>query len=95
MEDIPKNVQPPKDKSGLAIASFVLGILGFIAWCLPIIGFPVQITGLVLGIMGANSSKRSLAITGIVLCVLGIIASCVNAAIGAYMGLTGQLQFLQ
>ena len=35
---------------GMAIAGFVLGLLGLAAWCCPLAGLPVNIVGLVLSI---------------------------------------------
>lgn len=43
------------ERMGQSVTSLVLGILGFIVWLLPIIGFPVIITGLVFGIIGRNT----------------------------------------
>ena len=37
---------------GFAVASLVLGIIGLLAWCIPIIGLPINVVGLVLGIDG-------------------------------------------
>ena len=79
------------DNSSKATASLVLGLCGLIAWFLPIIGFPVTITGLVLGIKGLKSYKRDRATAGVVLTILGLVATIVNSAIGAYMGAIGVL----
>jgi len=35
---------------GMAVASLVLGLIGLVAWCCPIVGLPINITGLILGI---------------------------------------------
>jgi hypothetical protein len=78
------------DGSGKAIASLVLGIVGMVGWCLPIIGLPVTIVGLVLGIMARTSSKRGMAIAGIVLSIIGLALSVVNGAMGVYLLSTGQ-----
>ncbi len=80
-----------RDLSGKANTSMVLGLVGIIAWLLPIVGLPVTITGLVFGIKSRNSAARSKAIAGIVLCSIFLTASVINAAIGAYMGATGRL----
>lgn len=77
-----------EDKS---IAPFVLGIVGLIAWFLPIAGIPIAIVGLVLGLRSRKKSASRLAMAGIVLCIISLVASIVNASIGAYMGFTGQL----
>jgi len=77
--------------SGKAVTSLVLGIVGMLAWLLPIIGLPVTITGLVFGIRSMNSANKGIAITGLTLSIIGIVLSIIDAAIGAYMGATGQL----
>ena len=79
-----------KDQKGLAIASLVLGIVGMVAWIIPLFGFPAAMTGLVLGIMGQKSSAKTMAIIGIALSGLALVATIVNAAWGAYLGATGQ-----
>lgn len=43
--------QGPEQK-GMSIASLVLGICGFIAWCIPLFGYPVTIVGIILGALG-------------------------------------------
>lgn len=87
-----QNTQPPvPEQKGFSIASMVLGILGFIAWCIPLIGFPVTIVGLILGILGIKKGGKTMAIAGIIMCTLTLIFTIINSALGAYMGATGQL----
>ncbi len=76
---------------GKAIASLVLGIISLITWIIPLIGFPVSITGLVLGFKGRKSSNEGLALAGIIICIITLIFTTINSAIGAYLGATGQL----
>ena len=74
----------------MAIASLVLGVINLCAWFLPICGFPLSITGIVLGYLGMKDpSQKTLAIAGMVLSGLGFLASCVNAALGVYMAYSG------
>lgn len=82
---------PIDDQSGKATAGFVLGCVAILAWCLPIVGLPLTITGLVLSVKGLTSAKRGQAIAGVILNSIGLLLSLVNAAIGAYMGMHGQL----
>ena len=77
-------------KNGRATTGLVLGIIGLVAWFIPIIGTPITIIGLVFGIKGLKSLKRGVAIAGIVLSSIGLFATIVNASIGAYQGATGQ-----
>ncbi len=86
----PSVMAPALDRRGQAIASLVLGLVGLLAWVFPLAGAPVTIIGLVLGIKSLRSSGRGMAIAGIVLCIMGLVATLINAAIGAYMGATGQ-----
>ncbi len=79
------------ETKGFSIASMVLGIVGFLAWCIPLFGYPVCITGLILGIVGLNKGGKGMAIAGIVMCSITLLFTVVNSAIGAYMGATGQL----
>jgi hypothetical protein len=80
----------PAPDGAKGTVSLVLGILGLIGWCLPIVGLPMTITGLVFGVKGQNGSNRGQATAGIVLTALGLMLSLVNAAVGAYLGATGQ-----
>lgn len=47
----------PQESNGKSVASLVLGIVGVIAWCLPILGLPVGVIGLIMGIQGYNRSN--------------------------------------
>lgn len=85
---VPESAAPAGN--GKAIAALVLGILGLGAWCLPILGAPVTIVGLVLGCKALNSPARGMAMAGVVLCIIGLVLTIANAAVGAYMGATGQ-----
>ena len=76
-----------KDVSKLekkAIASLVLGIIGMVAWAIPIIGLPIQIIGMILGKKGLKSSKYNKAKAGLIMCGIGLILSLLNAIVGAY-----------
>ena len=79
------------ETKGFSIASMVLGIVGFLAWCIPLFGYPVCITGLILGIVGLNKGGKGMAIAGIIMCSITLLFTVINSAIGAYMGATGQL----
>jgi len=91
----PYGSAPSPEGGGKAIWSLCLGLFGLLAWFLPIIGLPTTITGLVLGIKSVNGPRRGMATAGIVLCIIGLVASIANAAIGAYLGATGQLHYFR
>jgi hypothetical protein len=74
--------------------SLVLGLLGLVGWCLPIIGLPMTITGLVFGVKGQNSSNRTTATIGIVLNAIGLMLTVFNGALGAYFAVTKQFPTL-
>jgi len=75
---------------GKAIASLVLGIIGMLAWCIPLFGLPITLTGLILGIKDLGSRNRGMAIAGVVLCSIGLLLTLINGIYGAYLGATGQ-----
>lgn len=81
----------PQEKKGLSVASLVLGICGFVACCLPLIGYPVTITGLVLGIIGKKKGGKGMAIAGIILSAISLALTLLNSIMGAYLNATGQL----
>jgi hypothetical protein len=69
--------EPVKDKSGLAIASLVLGIISFCGSWVPYANFCLAlfvIAGIITGVMGLNSSKKGMAIAGLVLSILALCA---------------------
>lgn len=80
---------PQNSAKGFAIASMVLGIVGFVAWCLPIVGFPVTITGLVLGIIAIRKGTKGMAVAGVVMCSITLVITLINSVAGAIMGALG------
>ena len=92
---VPPGSVHPTAGCGKAITSLCLGLFGLIAWILPIIGLLTTITGLVLGIKSLDGPRRGMSTAGIVLCIIGLVASIANAAIGAYLGATGQLHYFR
>ncbi len=81
-------------KNAKATTGLVLGIIGLIAWFIPVIGAPITIIGLIFSIRGLKSLKRGVAIAGIILSSIGLFVTIVNASIGAYQGATGQNWFV-
>ncbi len=75
----------------MAIAALVLGIVSLLAWLLPIVGLPVSIVGLVLGIKTVKSEKKAMAIAAIIMSSIGLVLTIINGALGAYMAVTGQI----
>ena len=77
----------------MVTAGFVLGLIGIVAWFIPLIGFPVTIVGLIMSVRGKSKEpeKKGLATAGLVLNIIFLVVTIVNSAIGAYMGATGGL----
>ena len=88
--DMPPLQPPVPPGGGKAMASFILGLIGLVAWCCPLLGIAIGGAGLVCGFMDLSSHKRGLAIAGIVLSGLCLLASLANAAVGVYLAVTGQ-----
>ena len=82
---------PKGNESVYAAVSLMLGVTSLCAWFIPLCGGPISIAGIVLGYLGMKDpSRKTLAIAGLALGVLGLIATCINGAVGAYMGITGE-----
>lgn len=79
------NVPQTKDRSGLAIASLVLGCISILTWIIPLLGYPTTIVGLILGILGLKSSKKGMAVAGIILCAIFLVVTLLNSILGAIL----------
>lgn len=77
--------------SGKALASMILGIIGLIAWLIPLFGLPITVIGLILGVNSLKSNNSGIATAGVVTSIIGLVLTIINASIGAYLGATGQL----
>lgn len=72
--------------SSQAMIGFILGLCSIVAWFLPIIGYPVTITGIVFSSKGMKSSNRGKAIAGLTLSIIFLIFTIINSLIGAIIG---------
>ena len=66
-----------------AKAGFILGLVGILAWLLPIVGLPVTLCGIVFSAMGLSSSARGKARAGLILSVIFLVLTILNAIAGA------------
>ena len=90
VSDIPNVTAVPaaqNDRSGLAIASLVLGVISLCFTIVPICSVPMVIIGVVLGFMSTKTSKRGLAIAGIVLNLVALLSSILWIIFVGAMGL--------
>lgn len=74
-----------KKVSGKSIASFILGLVGLIAWLLPLVGYPVTIVGLILGCLARKKEKNGFNLTGIILSIITLILTLGNSCLGVIM----------
>ena len=90
----PQATSPPltNDRSARATAALVLGLISLVGWCVPIVGVPLTIAGLVFGYQGLGSRKRTSAIVGMVLCGIFLSLSLLNAVAGALLFFFRDLQ---
>ena len=68
-------------KPGFGVAALVLGIVGVLAWIIPITGLPVGIIALVLGIIGLKKSSKGMSIVGIVLGIICLVLTIINLSL--------------
>ncbi len=85
------NTTPQQPARGFAIASMVLGIVGFIAWCLPLVGYPVTIIGLILGIVALTKGARGMATAGVIMCSITLVMTLINSILGAVLAVQDYL----
>jgi hypothetical protein len=83
----PVYVIQPARSSGLGIASFILGILGTITFCLLPLSITLAVVGLVLGVVGlivaassGGQTKSTFAVVGILTCCLPFMIWALIAA---------------
>lgn len=74
-----------------AIAGLVLGIIGLIGWCCPIIGFILGALAITFGVQGRSSENAGMATVGIVLGIITLVLSLINAIAGVMLQLGGGL----
>src|SRR5438034_6283729 len=80
----PSSVSGRSVASSTTIASLILGVVGLVAWLLPIVGFPVALIGLVLGLVGRQQLRGTWATAALGICAIGLALTAVNSGLGAY-----------
>ena len=73
--------------NGKAIAGMVLGIIGLIAWLIPLFGLPINVVGLVMGSLGLKSENKRMAKAGVITSSIGLILTIINGVLGALIRL--------
>lgn len=72
--------------SGTAQAAMILGCVGLVAWCIPCLGFPVNLTGVILGATSPKTATNAnQARTGMILSIIGLGLSVMNAIVGVML----------
>lgn len=78
------NAKIPQTK-GISIASFILGIIGLIAWILPFLGYPITILGLIFSIVSNKKSKNKYSKIGIILSAIALGLTLLNSIAGVIL----------
>ena len=84
-QDFGYSSAPEPEKKGMSIASLILGICGFIAWCIPLFGYPVTIVGIILGAIGMKKGGKGMAIAGIICSAIAFVLTLINSIAGVLM----------
>jgi len=66
----------------LDVVSLVFGVLSIFLWPIAYVGFPVNIIGLIAGIIVIRRRKSGMAMTGIILSGIGLLLTLVNLKFG-------------
>ncbi len=77
-----ESLPPVKDKSGLAVASLIIGIASFLLAFIPCIGAISSILGIVFGALSLRSSKKKLALAGLILSCVTLLFSIIAPIAG-------------
>lgn len=72
-------------KATKAMIGLILGLCSIIAWYIPLIGYPVTITGIIFSAIGMNSVNKGKAIAGLTLSIIFLVVTLINSVIGAIM----------
>ena len=89
-----KNVETSNTNTGLspttstrwATTSLILGFVSTIGVILPLCCLPINLAGLIAGIVGRHSPRKGLVVSGIVINSIGLIASITIGILGAIYG---------
>ena len=76
-------------KSSQAMVGFILGLCSIAAWFIPLVGYPVTITGIVFSAKGMDSNNKGKAIAGLTLSIIFLIITIINSILGAIIGAMG------
>ena len=61
------DIASKQKKSAGSVTSLVLGVIGSVAWIVPILAIPINVVGIVLGAINMKSNKhKGIAISGFV-----------------------------
>ena len=85
--------QPPARSGGVAIAALVLGILGAVSCCFPIISIPVSIAGIVCGALGLKSDRRNMAVAALTVCIVFLILAIAWLILGTVAAMSYMDEF--
>lgn len=83
----PQNENNISQSSSHATTGLILGICSVIAWIIPLVGYPVTITGIVFSSKGLGAKNNGKAIVGLVLSIIFLIFTLINSIVGAIIGI--------
>lgn len=66
-----------------ATTAFVLGLISVVAWCVPLVGFPVGLGAVICGATSVRGDRFAFALIGIILGSLCLLLSLTNAILSA------------
>lgn len=67
------NQPPVQEKNGIGLAGFILSIVAFVLFWVPIINGICWLLGLILSIVGMFKKPKGLAIAGLVISLIGVV----------------------
>lgn len=72
-----------ENKNTAAIVALVLGLVGIIAWLLPLLGYPITIIAIIFGVKGRKIDfQKGMATAGMVLGIVFLVFTVINSIAG-------------
>lgn len=72
----PEGARPVRS-GGVAVAALVLCILAALSCCVPMISIPLSVAGIICGILGLKSDRRSMAVAALVISIIFLVLAVV------------------
>jgi hypothetical protein len=75
-----------KEMEPYGLMSAVIGMVGMVAWLIPLLGLVINIPAIYMGLKAIDSQRDGFAMAGITLGVFGLILTIIRSGLVYYYG---------